>query len=117
MSEGRYFSDAIAWAEDAGIAKGITEKLFAPDYAITREQAVTFLYRYVTEYLKQAPAGDGDLTGFTDAASISLYAREAMSWATATGLLEGYGDGAIGPKNPVTRAQMAKFLTILDTKF
>lgn len=40
VSEGRYFSDAIAWAEDAGIAKGITEKLFAPDYAITREQAV-----------------------------------------------------------------------------
>ena len=112
MSEGRYFSDAIAWAEDVGIAKGITEKLFAPDHAITREQAVTFLYRYVTEYLKQAPAGDGNLTGFTDAASISLYAREAMS-----GLLEGYGDGAIGPKNPVTRAQMAKFLTILDTKF
>ena len=31
------------------------KKLFAPDYAITREQAVTFLYRYVTEYLKQAP--------------------------------------------------------------
>ena len=117
VSEGRYFSDAIAWAEDVGIAKGITEKLFAPDHAITREQAVTFLYRYVTEYLKQAPAGDGDLTGFTDAASISLYAREAMSWATATGLLEGYGDGAIGPKNPVTRAQMAKFLAILDTKF
>ena len=117
VSEGRYFSDAIAWAEDVGIAKGITEKLFAPDHAITREQAVTFLYRYVTEYLKQAPAGDGNLTGFTDAASISLYAREAMSWATATGLLEGYGDGAIGPKNPVTRAQMAKFLTILDTKF
>ncbi len=25
VSEGRYFSDAIAWAEDAGIAKGITE--------------------------------------------------------------------------------------------
>ena len=66
---------------------------------------------------RQTPAGDGDLTGFTDAASISLYAREAMSWATATGLLEGYGDGAIGPKNPVTRAQMAKFLTILDTNF
>ncbi len=36
-----------------------------------------------------------------------------MSWATATGLLEGYGDGAIGPKNPVTRAQMAKFSQFL----
>ena len=40
-----------------------------------------------------------------------------MSWATAQGRREGYGDGPVGPKNPVTRAQMAKFLTILSTAF
>ncbi len=113
VSEGRYFSDAIAWAEDVGIAKGITETRFAPDHTITREQAVTFLYRYVTEYLKETPATGGNLSSFTDAGSVSDYAKTAMSWATAQGLLEGYGDGTIGPKNPVTRAQMAKFLTIL----
>ena len=29
----------------------------------------------------------------------------------------GYGDGFIGPKNTVTRAQMAKLLTLLDQNF
>ena len=100
-----------------GIAKGITETHFAPDSAVTREQAVTFLYRYVTEYLKETPVTGGNLSSFTDAGSVSDYAKTAMSWATAQGLLEGYGDGTVGPKNPVTRAQMAKFLTILSTAF
>ena len=40
-----------------------------------------------------------------------------MAWATAEGFLEGYGDGAVGPRNPVTRAQMAKLLTILSKAF
>ncbi len=117
VSEGRYFSDAIAWAEDVGIAKGITETHFAPDSAVTRQQAATFLYRYVTLYLKETPVTGGNLSSFTDAGSVSDYAKTAMSWATAQGLLEGYGDGTVGPKNSVTRAQMAKFLTILSKAF
>ncbi|MFR0733773.1 MAG: S-layer homology domain-containing protein [Oscillospiraceae bacterium] len=40
-----------------------------------------------------------------------------MAWAAAEGLLEGYGDGTVGPMNPVTRAQMAKFLTVLSQAF
>ena len=117
VAEGRYFTDAIAWAEDLGIAEGITETEFAPEGAVTREQAVTFLYRYVVNYLGQEPARGGDLSIFRDAGKISDYAREAMAWATAEGFLEGYGDGTVGPRNPVTRAQMAKFLTILSKAF
>ena len=117
VAEGRYFTDAIAWAEDLGIAEGITETEFAPEGAVTREQAVTFLYRYVVNYLGQEPAKGGDLSIFRDAGKISDYAREAMAWATAEGFLEGYGDSTVGPRNPVTRAQMAKFLTILSKAF
>ncbi len=43
-----------------------------------------------------------------------------MSWATATGLLEGYGDGAIGPKNPVTRRKWlnsSQFLILTSSLF
>ena len=117
VSEGRYFSDAIAWAEDVGIAKGITEKLFAPDHAITREQAVTFLYRYVTEYLEQEAVEGADLTAFTDGSKVQDYAKTAMSWAVAEGFFEGYGDGTLRPRASLTRAQMAKLLTILDQNF
>lgn len=117
VAEGQYFTDAIAWAEDLGIAKGVTGTEFAPNGTVTREQTVTFLYRYVVNYLGKEPAEGGDLSIFQDAGKISDYAREAMAWATAEGFLEGYGDGTVGPKNSVTRAQMAKFLTILSKAF
>lgn len=37
---------AVAWAEDLGIAKGMTATTFQPEGAVTRQQAATFLYRY-----------------------------------------------------------------------
>ena len=113
----RYFTQAIAWAQDVGLAKGVTETRFAPESSVTREQAVTFLYRYVTLILEQEPGRGGDLTQFTDAGKISKFAEEPMAWATAEGFLEGYGDGTVGPQKFVTRAQMAKFLTILSQDF
>ena len=117
VASGRYFTDAVAWAYEAGIAEGVSGTTFAPNAPVTREQLVTFLYRYVVNYLGQEPAKGGDLSIFRDAGKISDYAREAMAWATAEGFLEGYGDSTVGPRNPVTRAQMAKFLTILSKAF
>ena len=116
VAEDRYFTDAIAWAQAVGVAKGMADTRFAPNQSVTREQAMTFLYRYA-EYLNREPVTGGDLSQFADAERISPYAREAMAWAVAEGLLEGYGDGTVGPQNSVTRAQMAKFLTVLDRAF
>ena len=114
---GRYYTDAISWAQANGIAKGMDQTHFAPNSKVTREQASVFLYRYVAEYLGQEPVKGADLSQYTDAGEISRFAQEAMAWATAAGLLQGYGDGTVGPQNSLTRAQMAKFLTILDQKF
>ena len=113
----KYYTDAVAWAEDLGIAQGMGEGKFAPNGTVTREQGMTFLYRYVVNVLGEEPAKNGDLSIFQDAGKISNYAKEAMAWGAAAGLLEGYGDGTVGPKNSVTRAQMAKFLTILSKAF
>lgn len=117
LRKGAYYEKAVAWAQGEGIVKGVTDTLFAPDSPVTREQAATFLYRYITEYLDETPAAGGDLSGFRDAGDISGYAKAPVAWAVAEGFLEGYGDGILGPRNTLTRAQMAKFLTILDTNF
>ncbi len=117
VAENQYYTDAIAWAEDVGIAQGMGEGKFAPNGAVTREQGMTFLYRYVVNVLGEEPAKNGDLSIFKDADKIGKFAQGAMAWGTAAGLLEGYGDGTVGPKNSVTRAQMAKFLTILSKAF
>lgn len=117
VNEDAYYYKALLWAFQNGIARGITGTKFAPNGTVTREQAVTFLYRYMVNCLGQEPAAGGDLSVFQDADEISVFAKEAMAWATAEGILDGYGDGTVGPQNPVTRAQMAKLLTILSQAF
>lgn len=113
VPDGRYFSRAVAWAQANGIVKGVTEDAFCPDALVTREQAATFLYRYATGYLGQAPVEGADLSVYQDAGDISGYAREAVAWATAGGLFQGFGDGTLQPKGTLTRAQMAKLLAVL----
>ena len=44
-------------------------------------------------------------------------AKTACAWAVAEGLFEGYEDGMLRPAATLTRAQMAKLLTILDQNF
>jgi len=117
VKEGRYYTDAVAWAEDLGIVQGMTTTIFAPEGTVTREQAATFLYRYVTLYLKQEPTPGADLKAYIDGEAVHSYAKTAMSWAVAEGFFEGYGDGTLRPGKTLTRAQMAKLLTILDQNF
>lgn len=81
------------------------------------KQAAAFLYRYVTKYLKLTPEQGGDLSGYSNASRISVYAGEAMTWAVGESFLEGYGDGTLRPCVALTRAQMAKLLTILAENF
>lgn len=40
-----YYADAVKWATEQGITKGISSTLFGPDETCTRAQIVTFLYR------------------------------------------------------------------------
>ena len=117
LRAGAYYADAVAWAQDLGIAKGMTETQFAPEKTVSREQTATFLYRYVTNYLKQEPGQGADLKAFADGGKVQDYAKTAMSWAVAEGFFEGYGDGTLRPGAVLTRAQMAKLLTILDREF
>ena len=108
LRAGAYYADAVAWAQDLGIAKGMTETQFAPEKTVSREQTATFLYRYVTNYLKQEPGQGADLKAFADGGKVQDYAKTAMSWAVAEGFFEGYGDGTLRPGAVLTRAQMAK---------
>ncbi len=113
----QWYTDAVIWAEETGIAKGMTEDTFAPGATVTREQAATFLYRYVTEYLGVEAIEGADLSQFKDASAISGYAKEAMAWAVAEELFEGFTDGTIQARETLTRVQLAKLLTVLDQAF
>ena len=110
MKAGRYYTEAVAWGEDLGIVKGMTDDTFSPEGTVTREQAATFLYRYVTNYLKQEPGQGADLKAFADGGKVQNYAKTAMSWAVAEGLIQGISETTLSPRGTTTRAQAATIL-------
>ena len=103
---GQWYTQAVAWVAGNGIAKGVTPDLFRPNDAATREQLVTFLYRYA-EFSSMDTSAKADLTAFTDGASVSGFAGDAMAWAVGTGLVEGTGGNRLAPRATATRAQLA----------
>ena len=102
VADGKWYTDAIIWAADEGIVKGVTETEFAPDAKITREQIVTILYRYDGE----EEVEEDQLADFTDADKISNYAKAAMNWAIANEIVNGVTETTLAPADTATRAQI-----------
>ncbi len=109
VAAGIWYTDAVAWAAENGIVNGVSDTEFAPGDDITREQLAAILYRYAA-YQGYDVSQRADLSGFGDASSIRPYAQEALSWASAQGLVLGFEDGSLRPQGTASRAQIAAVL-------
>ncbi len=107
-----WYYDAVQWAADNNLVSGRGDGKFDPTSSITREEMVTMIWRYVSNYLKKDSNVRGDLSAFSDYSSISNYAVEPMQWAVGEGIVQGMGNGTISPKGVATRSQIAKILTV-----
>jgi hypothetical protein len=111
VAEDSYYAQAVAWAEEAGITTG-ANGYFMPTDTLTREQAFTIVYRFMTSLGVQLPSADGDvLTAFSDSGEISSYARDAIASLVSYKMIEGAG-GKLSPLSSITRGEMAKILYI-----
>ena len=109
VSENAYYAKAVAWAATENIVGGYGDGKFGPEDPITREQLAAILYRYA-QYKGTNNSNTADLSVFTDAASISEYAEDAMRFAVGNGIMNGNGDGTINPTGTATRAEAAQML-------
>ena len=109
VADGQWYTDAVIWAAENGIVKGVNTTTFAPNDQITREQIATILFRYA-----KAEKVEGKLAGFPDAEKVSDYAADAMAWAVEQGLINGIsesdGKTYLAPQETATRAQIAVIL-------
>jgi len=113
---GTYYYDAIAVAKALGIAQGTTSGRFNPDASITREDAMVLMARTLDAVNISIPAGSAaDLAGFSDAASVSGYARDAVATLVKAGVIQG-SNNRLNPKNTMSRAEMAVALHRLLTR-
>ena len=105
VAAGMWYTDAIAWAAEKGIASGYGDGRFGPDDDITREQLAVMLWHYAG-----SPASSVQELNFVDSGSASGFALDALRWAVENGILSGYGDGQLAPQGAATRAQAAQML-------
>ena len=109
VSDGDWYAQAVNWAASVGVVNGFDDGTFQPNAAITREQLAAILCNYA-EYKGLDVSASGSLSTFTDAASVSDWAKESVEWAVGSGLLGGYEDSTLRPQGTTTRAEVASVL-------
>lgn len=99
-ASGDWYEGARQWAMENGISDGTNM-----NGNVTREQLVTMLYRYIG-----SPQIVGSLADYSDNASVSPYAEQAMVWAVKSGIIGGMTADTLAPQGLATRAQVAAIL-------
>ena len=102
VAEGAYYYKAVLWAYENGITAGVSADEFAPDQAVTRAQAVTFLYGVAGR-----PAAGSE--PFEDVADTDWFAAP-VAWAYNNGITSGTSATMFSPDAACQRAQIITFM-------
>ena len=108
MDPTAWYHDGVHFALEKKIMNGTAADRFEPNTSVTRAMTVTMLWR-----LAGSPAlADGEsqeTLRFDDVEKDSWY-EQAVNWAVAQGIVNGYGNGKFGPTDKITREQFAVIL-------
>lgn len=97
-----WYNEAVSFVTEKGLMSGTGNDTFAPGDNLTRAMLAQILYNN-----ENKPSTSGG--NFTDVQSGAWYA-DAITWASQTGIVSGYGNGQFGPNDNITREQLAVIL-------
>ena len=109
IETGEWYIDSVIWCAEVGVVTGVDAAHFRPDDPVTREQFALMLWR-----LAGWPEVHGTSAYFTDAGSISWWAKDGVDWAVGAGILSGLPDGSFAPQGTANRSQAAQMLMNYD---
>lgn len=104
-----WYYDAVLWAYQNKVTAGVSDTKFAPLHDVTREQTAALLEKYTAANGKDTSAR-GDLSRYSDADSISAWAKDAVAWAVANKIMVGTDTGKLLPGSNASRAQAAQIM-------
>ena len=92
-----WYVQSVAYVQARGLMTGVAAGRFGPEVNLTRGMLVAILHRL---------EGSPELAGvaFSDVAAGAWYAAP-VAWASANGIVSGYGNGLFGPNDSITREQ------------
>ena len=106
---GKWYSNAVAWAQANGVVNGVSATEFAPSQNVLREELVTMIWRGAGSPV----VAEDHLKNFPDAGNVRAYAKAAFNWAIANNIIGG-SNGKLLPQDNATRAEFAKIMTQYD---
>ena len=107
-----WYAKEVAWAISAGVVKGISSTVFAPEDNISRQDMAVMLVRYAAYRGYELPILSAAID-FVDAQRIADYAREAVSKMHRAGIIGGRGDNLFAPEDSATRAESCRMIAAL----
>ncbi len=117
--DGKWYYKAVTWALANNVTSGKSATLFGAGENVTREQLAQFLMNYAKKRGFDTTAR-ADVSKFPDNAQISGWAKDAISWANANGIINGKaknGKNYLDPKGNATRAETAQMIMVFRKKF
>lgn len=105
-----WYAAGRTWAMNNSVSDGTNM-----DGKITREQLAAMLYRYA-KLKGYDVSASADISAYTDASSVSSWAKEAMQWAVGAGLINGRTATTLAPQGNATRAEVAAILMRVEQK-
>ena len=98
----------VNWAIENGIIAGYEDNTFGGDREITREEIARILNLFAEKF--DIKVKNLEAPKFKDQNKISDWASKDIKEATEKGLLVGRDDGTFGPKDNLTRAEVAQMI-------
>ena len=102
VTTSNWYYDSVMKAYEKGIVKGMTDTTFSPTTTANRGQVVTMVYRMEGEPATASTASFTDLT--------ADYYKDAIAWAAANNVVNGYPDNRFAPGDSITREDLVTIL-------
>ena len=117
VSAGIWYTDPIMWASNKGVVTGYSNGNFGPGDNINREQMAVMMYRYAKSQGYDVSASVA-LRNYKDGANVSGFAKQAMQWCVAEGIITGkYNGTQLDPQGNALRAECATIIRRFVEKY
>ncbi len=109
-----YYAPAVNWGYYNDIVTGYQNGKFGVGDKITREQIVTFLYRYAKykglDVEVSTASANAIKAKYKDFGNVSDFSKEAVLWAIDRGVINGKTSNTIAPQGTAQRCEVAQIM-------
>ena len=117
VSPDSWYAPYVSWGVSQGVTAGMGGGLFAREQSVTRQQVLVMLRGIAVSQLGMELSGQTDLTQYGDNNQVADWAKEAVSWAVANGLITPSAENTLRPADSASRAEVAGILMNFSNRF